>query len=266
MKTGFLITARLKSSRLPLKLLMTLQGREVVRHVIDRAKQVAGIDEIILCTSTDPQDQPLVEIAKQEGIHYFMGDGTDVLKRLHDAAVFFRVDSFISMTADNPLFCVYHANRLSDLIRQNTKTDFAYLNGLPVGTSPYALRTKAVEVVCHIKQDSDTEIWGPFINRPDFFNVMSIDVDDEWKTNARLTLDEPVDYLFMKELVRVSGCSHLLELDLNMISTVLHRYPDLLSINDAVVQRGLDPATQTKIDLVFSQQVDTIRQLIFASY
>lgn len=266
MKTGFLITARLKSSRLPLKLLMTLQGREVVRHVIDRAKQVAGIDEIILCTSTDPQDQPLVEIARQEGIHYFMGDGTDVLKRLKDAAQFFRVDSFISMTADNPLFCVYHANRLSNLIRQNPKTDFAYLSGLPIGTSPYALRTNAVDVVCQIKQDSDTEIWGPFINRPDFFDVQSIDVSDEWKINARLTLDEPVDYSFMTALVRASACRQLLDLDLNTISTTLHQHPQLLSINGGIVQRGLDPAIQSKIDLVFSQQVNKIRQLISASY
>lgn len=266
MKTGFLITARLKSSRLPLKLLMTLQGREVVRHVIDRAKQVAGIDEIILCTSTDPQDQPLVEIAKQEGIHYFMGDGTDVLKRLKDAAQFFRVDSFISMTADNPLFCVYHANRLSNLIRQNPKTDFAYLNGLPIGTSPYVLRTNAVDAVCQIKQDADTEIWGPFINRPDFFKVMSIDVADEWKINARLTLDEPVDYAFMSTLVRESACRNLLELDLSAIASTLARKPELLLINNSIVQRGLDPAIQAKIDRVFSEQADTIRQLISASY
>jgi len=36
MKIGFLITARLKSTRLPKKLLLKINGREIIRHMIDR--------------------------------------------------------------------------------------------------------------------------------------------------------------------------------------------------------------------------------------
>ena len=67
MKFGFLITARLKSTRLPQKLLLRLQGVEVIRHVIRKAKEVAGVDEVVLCTSNNPEDEPLVKIAAQEG-------------------------------------------------------------------------------------------------------------------------------------------------------------------------------------------------------
>ena len=66
MKTGFLIIGRLKSTRLPKKLLLDIQGRPILAHMFDRIKQCKRIDEIILCTSTNPQDDPLEDLAKQE--------------------------------------------------------------------------------------------------------------------------------------------------------------------------------------------------------
>ena len=67
MKIGFLITARLKSSRLPFKILKDLNGKTVIERIIDRAKKIQNISEIILCTSTNSQDRPLVDIAKKIG-------------------------------------------------------------------------------------------------------------------------------------------------------------------------------------------------------
>ena len=58
MKVGFLITARLKSTRLPMKIVLKIHGREMIRHMIDRLKLSDVIDEIIICTSPNPQDKP----------------------------------------------------------------------------------------------------------------------------------------------------------------------------------------------------------------
>ena len=60
MKIGFLITARLKSSRLPLKILKDLNGKPVIERIIDRAKEIQGINEIVLCTSANPQDKQII--------------------------------------------------------------------------------------------------------------------------------------------------------------------------------------------------------------
>ena len=46
MKIGFLITARLKSSRLKLKLLKQLNSKTVIEHVITRAKKVVECEDI----------------------------------------------------------------------------------------------------------------------------------------------------------------------------------------------------------------------------
>ena len=53
MRTGFLITARLKSTRLPGKLKLTIGGREMLVWMIDRLKCADSLDEIVIATSTN---------------------------------------------------------------------------------------------------------------------------------------------------------------------------------------------------------------------
>ena len=86
MKIGMLITARLKSTRLPKKLLLDINGKSLIERVIDRAKEVSGLERVILCTSNNPQDRPLVDLALKNGIPYFLGSEEDVLDRLNRAA------------------------------------------------------------------------------------------------------------------------------------------------------------------------------------
>ena len=58
MKVGYLITGRLKSTRLPKKLLLEIKGKPIISHMIDRLKLTTKVDEIIICTSTNDQDRP----------------------------------------------------------------------------------------------------------------------------------------------------------------------------------------------------------------
>ncbi|MBR9703039.1 3-deoxy-manno-octulosonate cytidylyltransferase, partial [Candidatus Woesearchaeota archaeon] len=68
MKVGFLITARLKSTRLPRKALREIEGKPFITYMIERVKLSPLIDKIVLATSTNPEDDPLCDLAKQQGI------------------------------------------------------------------------------------------------------------------------------------------------------------------------------------------------------
>jgi len=179
LRIGFLITARLKSSRLNLKLLLPLNGYSVIERVIHRAKAVIECDDIVLCTSKLSQDLPLVRTAQGNDIYYFTGDPEDVLKRLLDASLFFGLDYFVGITADNPLFSIYHANMLVDIVRRDPSIDFVYTQGMPIGVNIYAMNVKALETVCAVKKQVDTEIWGYLIKRPEIFNVRELNVNKE---------------------------------------------------------------------------------------
>ena len=50
MKTAFLITARLKSTRLPKKIILDIIGKPLIVHMLDRLKQAETIDKIIICS------------------------------------------------------------------------------------------------------------------------------------------------------------------------------------------------------------------------
>ena len=50
-KFTFLITARLKSKRLPKKVLLEVLGKPLIVHMINRIKYAKKIDKIIICTS-----------------------------------------------------------------------------------------------------------------------------------------------------------------------------------------------------------------------
>src|SRR5438552_4094356 len=114
MNTVFLITARLKSTRLPQKALVDLAGRSVLGHMIDRLRRARRIDHIVVCTSTHPQDDRLADAAAGEGVGCFRGDENDVLRRLHEAGRAFDADYLLNITADCPLVDPGYADRIVD--------------------------------------------------------------------------------------------------------------------------------------------------------
>ena len=257
MRIGFLITARLKSSRLKLKLLKQLNGYTVIDRVIHRAKKIKECDEIILCTSENNQDLPLVRAAISNNIYYFNGDSDDVLDRLYKASRLFNLDYVICMTADNPLFSIYYANLISDKLRNQTKIDFIYTDELPIGVNVYALKTKALETICSIKEEIDTEIWGSLINRPDIFNVVNLSVNDEDKINLeRITLDESEDYDLINQIFKNFPKNYFIEE--SDINSILKKYPNLGEINSKIVQRQLDQNTLDRIDKFFLDNKEKI--------
>ncbi len=100
MKVGYLITGRLKSTRLPKKLLLKVKGKPILNHMIDRLKLAKNVDEIIICTSDNEQDKPLGILAKENNISCYFGDPDDVLVRLLGAAEKFNLDYILNITAE----------------------------------------------------------------------------------------------------------------------------------------------------------------------
>ena len=256
MKIGFLITARLKSQRLPLKIIKDLNGKKVVERVIDRAKEIKGISDIVLCTSTNPQDKPLIETAEENNIYYFLGDEDDVLKRLNDAATKHDLDYFSGITADNPLFSIRHANKIVRIIKEK-KPDFVKVKNLPIGAATFGMNVKALRTVCKVKNVIDTEIWGALINRPEIFDVIFLEVKGKLcRPNLRLTLDYEEDYKFINHLY--SNIKFKKILDLYDVMKYLDIHPEIAKINKNCVQQNLDNEIIRKIDNYFKENYEEI--------
>ena len=259
MKIGFLITARLKSTRLPLKILKNLNGRTVIERVIDRAKQIKDISEIVLCTSVNSQDRQLVDIAKENNIYYFNGDEEDVLQRLLSAAKFFNLDYFLGITADNPLITIHYSNLIVDEIKRNNY-DFIKLKGLPLGAATYGMKVKALETVCKVKTIVDTEIWGYLIDRPEIFNIYTIKVTNKLnRPDLRFTLDYNEDYEFINHIYNNVTFKKIL--NLYDIIDYLDKNPEVTKINAKCVQLGLDNGKKGQIDEFYKENLEEIKKI-----
>lgn len=235
MKIGFFITARLKSTRLKQKILLDLNGKTVIEKVIDRCKATDGIDGVVLCTSTNPQDSILYDYARQNGIQFYIGSEDDVLKRLLDAAYYYHYDAFISITADNPLFSIYTSQLLVDRFRKEP-FDFGFTKGLPIGLGTTLIETKALDIAVNMKKETDTEIWGPFVNRPDFFNIFNLVVENSpFNEKKRLTLDYPEDYELLNTVYQYFNPNEII--DIKRLFKLLTEKPTLWELNKNKIQK-----------------------------
>ena len=251
MKIGYFITARLKSSRLKQKILLDLNGKTILDHVIERCKKVYGIDGIVLCTSTNEQDSVLYDFALKHQIQFYPGSEEDVLLRLLNAAEYYGYDGFLSITADNPLHSFYIARQILEVNREHYP-DFIFTHGLPLGLAPYFIETKALKVAVEMKKESNTEIWGPFVNRPDFFNIVYLNVTGNlFNDKTRLTCDYPEDYRFLSHLL--SGTIKNTHPDIFDLVYLIQVDPELITINNEVIQQSPSPKEIERINHKFNE-------------
>lgn len=238
LKIGIFITARLKSTRLPFKVIKPILGKPMIEWMIERLKH-CQVKPIVLMTSTNRQDDPLIKIAKKNKIDYFRGDEEDVLIRMRDCARKFKVDLIISATADNPLV---EPNLIGKQIEKylKTKFDFCETVGLPLGCGAYAISKTALEKVCDIKNDSDTEIWGPYFKkRPKTFQCAAIKIKDPAikKPDYRLTVDTPEDFKLITYIIK-SLSKEKKYFNIYDICKLLKEKPSLLTINAHIKQKS----------------------------
>ena len=95
-----LIAVRMKSKRLPKKALVDIDGYTAIERVVNNLKPSKYIDEIILATTTNKEDDAIEELAKKRGLLFFRGNEDNVVKRFIDAAEKFNADIVVRVTGD----------------------------------------------------------------------------------------------------------------------------------------------------------------------
>ncbi|MFC1927491.1 cytidylyltransferase domain-containing protein [Chloroflexota bacterium] len=239
MKSAIFITVRMKSSRLPRKALLEIKGKPVIEHLIDRLKLAKSLDLIVLCTSTHPDDAVLVDIARKNQIESFRGSEDDKLDRYLNAARRYGVD-FIIVTEGDNIF--YEPEVIDEVINlySKTKADYVDCRELPVGTAPHGIKVEALEKVCQIKSEADTEVWGGYFTDSGLFKVEYLEVPAELRhPEIRMTLDYPEDYEFFKAIFdRLYRQGNVFSL--RDIVSLLKENPELMDINRSMQEAYME--------------------------
>jgi len=103
MKRVAVIQARMGSTRLPGKTLMNVAGKPLLELLIERLKRAKRIDEIVVATTSNPEDAAIEEVCRHLQVGCFRGSSEDVLGRVSQALMQFEADVHIEIHGDGPL-------------------------------------------------------------------------------------------------------------------------------------------------------------------
>lgn len=216
MKTVAVIQARLGSTRLPGKVMFPLDVSPVLSKIIDRLKPSTVVDEVVVATTEQPQDDVIIRLAEERGVATHRGSESDVLKRLYEAAEIHNADTVVRVCSDTP-FVSY---RIIDVcIQKLIESDHDYVSTklqrtFPVGYGAEAFTIESFRQVETASTESNEREHVTVQYREDGtkYSRMNISSDaffkDEQYQNRgelRLTLDRPADYHLIKSVYQNIG-------------------------------------------------------------
>jgi spore coat polysaccharide biosynthesis protein SpsF len=204
MKTVAIIQARLGSSRLPRKVLMDIAGVPMLTRIIQRSAAAPGVDEVVVATTTEPEDDALAAFAETAGTRVFRGSVDDVLSRYHDCAAQFGAERVVRVTADDPLKDPEVIGRAIGYLNARPHLDYCsntmeptYPEGLDIEAFTFAALARAHR---EARLPSEREHVTPYIwKHPDLFNTLNFRFDRDL-SDWRWTVDKPADMEFMQRV------------------------------------------------------------------
>lgn len=240
MTTGIIIQTRISSTRLPGKALLPLAGKPLTEQLVIRMKKVSGADRVILAIADEPAIEPLLEIARRQGIDYFVGSLPHVLERFYGAARQFNLDIILRATGDNPLIDIVSAG-LAIAMLKTGNYDYVNMAGLPLGCGLEGFTAEAFERV--YRESTETfqheHVTPYFYQNPDKFRLGSVGSPYGDHHALRLTVDEERDYRLMRHIYETLHCSEEEYLPLERVLAYAARNPDEFSGNRDVHQKKL---------------------------
>ena len=237
MRTVVVIQARIGSSRLRGKVMADIGGRPMIAHVLERARHITGIDDVVVAVPDLAEDDPLASAVASLGAPVVRGSTGDVLGRYLAAAAASSADVVVRVTADCPL--------LSPSVSSSIVTAYArgavdYASNTLERTHPRGLDTEVVSVEAlraagrESTDPAEREHVTPFIwRRPDRFRLRSVRAATD-RSALRLTVDVAEDLTLVRSIHAELGPGPF---DVDEILELLDRRPELVALNAQISQK-----------------------------
>ncbi len=243
-RTVAIVQARMGSTRLPGKVMLPLLGQPVLSRVMRRAGRARTLDEVVVATTTRPDDDAIVALAERERWPVVRGSETDLLDRYllaartHDAEVVVRITSDCPLIDPDVIDATVDAFNAADVdYASNTLEPPTYPRGLDVEVVSRPALERAG------REDADPawrEHATPFVYRhPELFRLLRVPADDD-HSDLRWTLDTPEDYRLISRIYEVLDRD---DFGWREALALVEANPSWLALNDGVVQKTVPPAS-----------------------
>ena len=195
MKVLAIVQARMGSTRLPNKVMREVDGIPLIELLLARLSHSIEIDQIVLATSTDSRNIPLVNHVTSLGYQSFQGSEDNVLERFYLAAQQFSGDIIIRITGDCPLV---DSQLVDDAVHKFKTSSVDYLCNINPPTFPDGLDIEVFTFEAlqrahnESRSPSDREHVTPYIRESGHFSTMNVASDTDF-SHLRWTVDEEQD-------------------------------------------------------------------------
>lgn len=232
-----IIQARMGSTRLPGKVLKEVCGKPLLWHMLYRLKYSKTLKNIIVATSTLPQDDVIEKNVIKWGFECFRGSPNDLLDRYYKTAVKYNADPVVRLTADCPLI---DPKIVDTIITEYLKGDYDVVgtndNSFPDGLDVTAFSFRSIKTAWEKAElPSEREHVGPYIlKQPEVYKNKSMAFKGNY-AHMRWTVDEDRDFKFVNEIFeRLYKEGEMFYSD--DILALLEKEPQLLTINSNIIR------------------------------
>ncbi len=241
MKTVITIEARMRSTRLPGKVLKPILGRPMLALMIERLQRVWQADEIVVATTEKPADDPITNLAQRLGVSWFRGSEEDVLDRVLKAAQSVNADLIVEICGDCPLIDPGIIDQMIATFKSNS-VDYCS-NTLyytyPLGINAQVFPVTVLAQVSELTQNpADREHVSLYIyDHPKRFRLLNVASGfPPQVADLRLTVDTSEDFELVQaiyqELYPINP-----KFNLSDILILFQRRPELKLINQHIRQK-----------------------------
>jgi len=204
------IEARMTSKRLPGKVLMeSIDEIPMLEFMIKRVLNSNKIDQIVVATTTNKSDDPIIQLCQKLNIDFFRGSEEDVLKRVFETHKHFNSDIVVELTGDCPLIdpkiidsCInFYINNKFDYVSN------AHVRSFPDGFDVQVFSFELLKKVNYLATSNyDRENVTSFIYKDidqNNFKIKAIIADQKnYWPDLRVTLDDIGDYNLIRAVIR----------------------------------------------------------------
>jgi spore coat polysaccharide biosynthesis protein SpsF len=225
--------------------LLDLEGKTVLEHVIHRLQSSKLTTRLVVATTIDKEDLPIVRLCADLGVSVYCG--CDVpLDRYHEAARLFGGSHIVRIKADCPLI---DPEIVDETIRLNLESGADYTTNTvrrtyPVGQDVEILTRRTLAKVWQsanlLSEREHITLYIP--KNPDAFHILHVEYAENLSAK-RWTMDYPEDYELLRVIFKNLYPGNP-AFGMNDVLDFLSKNPELESINahidfDAGVKKSL---------------------------
>ena len=237
-----LVQARCRSQRLPRKVLLPLAGRPVIEHVLRSVRATTNVDDVVLATTAEADDDELAALGERLGVRTFRGSEADVLGRFVGALQDDPADVVVRLTADDPLL---DPAVTATVVERFLAGGCDYASNIVERSWPRGLDCEVLSRA--LLEQSARDGWRPedrehvtthVRTQPDRFRLVNVQAPlaETWP-ELRLCIDTAEDLALLESIFDALYDEAGGPLAVGTVIEWLRRHPEVAALNSAVRQK-----------------------------